>query len=76
MRSWLASALRERRPADQERTKPRDKKSPHTGPPSQLQMNALPEPKSFATPMIETLMWIKVKSTVPTRSKLDRSLGR
>jgi hypothetical protein len=29
-------------------------------------MNALPEPKSFATPMIETLMWIKVKSTAST----------
>jgi hypothetical protein len=30
-------------------------------------MNALPEPKNFAAPVIETLMWIKVKSTAPTR---------
>jgi hypothetical protein len=59
--------LRERRPADQERTKPHDKKRPHIGPPSQLQMNALPEFKNFAAAVIETLMWIKVKSTAPTR---------
>jgi hypothetical protein len=45
----LASALRERR-NDQKRTKPRDKKSPHIAPPSQLQMNALPEPKTSPPP--------------------------
>ena len=67
----MARALRKRRPPDQERTKPGDQKSPHVG-------AALPAANERAarTSTIETLMWIKVKTTGPTKQYPDRSLKR